>query len=129
MKPLPYYNGEAKSVTPIHNNLFELTFNGKGNNSLLEFKTTGYELLTDRQIIIVKYNTCEEEIYDLIESIKNVQSIQISLHNNIGKVIMKLSMEASYIGPVIKQSYDSYKSFEFNAVFKISNVSIKTIDQ
>lgn len=129
MTPLPYYNEEVNSVTPIQNNLFELTFNGKGNNSLLEFKTAGYELLTDREIIIVRYNTCEEEIYDLIESIKNVQSIEISLHNKIGKVIMKLNMEASYIGPVMKQSYDSYKSFEFNAVFKISNVSITTINK
>jgi hypothetical protein len=117
----------VRPVTPINNSLFEFTYKGKGNLELLTEQTLGYELRSDRGIIIVKYETCEEELYNLIESIKAITLIGILIHDRTGQGIMKLGMQASYVGPVVKQSYSSTEFFEFHAAFKIENLTTHAI--
>ncbi len=111
-----------KLNTPIINSLFEFTYKGKGNNDLLTESTMGYELRSDSGIIIIKYSTCEEDLYNLVESIKVVNVIGVLLHDKTGIGIMKFGMQASYIGPVVKQDYNSTELFELHAAFKIENL-------
>ena len=124
---MPIIQHKQKVITPILNNLFEINYKGKGNNSLLTEETMGYELRSDRSTLIIKYETCEEELYNLIESIKGVSLIGILLHDRTGQGIMKLGMEATYIGPVTKQAYDSNSLFEFHAAFKVDKLTTVAI--
>jgi hypothetical protein len=124
---MPVIQHKQKPVTPILNNLFEFTYKGKGNNELLTETTVGYELRSDRNIIIIKYETNEEELYNLVESIKAVNIIGVLIHDRAGIGIMKMGMQAAYIGPVVKQNYNSMELFEFHAAFKIENLTTHAI--
>jgi len=124
---MPIIQHKNKQISPILNSLFEINYKGKGNNTLLSEETVGYELRSDRNVLIINFETSEEELYNLIESIKGISLIGILLHDRIGNGIMKLGMEAQYIGPVIKQSYDSNELFEFHAAFKIDKLTTVAI--
>ena len=114
---MPILQRNLRPTTPILNNLFEFTYKGKGNMELLTEQTIGYELRSERNIVIIKYATSEEDLYNLVESIKTVALIGILLHDKAGNGIMKLGMQAQYVGPVIKQNYNSMELFEFHAAF------------
>lgn len=112
-----------RALTPLLNSYFEITYKGNGNNSLLTEITQSYELRADSNILIVKYYTSIEDLYNLINSIETVHHINILLHDNAGNGLLKFSFDTKSIGPVVKQSIESNDLFTYHAAFKITNLS------
>lgn len=111
--------------SPIRNSLFEITYKGKGNNDLLAELNMGYNLKADSDILLVKYSSSEEELYNIVGSVKLVEHISILVHDATGTGLLKITADVKYKGPVIEQSFDSNDFFNFTVAYSISNLETR----
>ena len=124
MAPLPHQMN--KLFTPIYNNLFEITHKGKPgvDYRMLTEQVEGYELRPDREQLIITYSASMENLYNLQESVKTINHATILLHDVKGDGFMKIEADIKYLGPIIKQNYNSQEFFSFHAAFKLMNCNI-----
>ena len=130
---LPHFeNAKTDKRNPIYNHLFEIDFNDDKLNELLKEDTFSYKL-NNNSLRLYIHIFQETNIQELINTLKNVEKINIKMHDPKGNVFNNIHIYPNFTACdyEIKQSWDlngnSTTHFEF--IYNTFNVQIEHINK
>jgi len=109
-----------KDILPIYEQYFELQFFANGDTSILNNSIISYKLSSSSKLLSVTFECYEENIKELIESAKAVNSVHGLIYDRRGNTIVGWNVFISrFAGPDFEQDINSEKLFKLTISYEL----------